>query len=119
MKTIQDEFKDFFKNYLKEHKYEPRMELKHDDKVYFLSDNPRDKRLYVETAFRQFLKKKGIPIKDGTIRSKGLKIGMSSIDYKAFNKWMLGQTVEMDEDGTVLIFESDFLRWLNRLPVID
>jgi len=34
--------------------------------------------------------------------------------YKEFNNWMKGQTVDMEG-----VYEHDFLRWVQELPIID
>ena len=34
--------------------------------------------------------------------------------YKEFSKWITGQTVDIGG-----VYEHDFLRWVNELPVID
>ena len=49
-------------------------------------------------------------------------IKISEINNEKFNKWMYGQTyplVEEDENPTDWCYFSDYIRWLNGLPVID
>ena len=49
-----------------------------------------------------------------SIRFDRIKEILKPKEYKAFENFMRGQTV--DEEG---VFEDDFLRWVKRLPVDD
>ena len=40
-------------------------------------------------------------------------------EQKPFAEWLIGQTVPMNDDGTVGYFIHDYERWKAGLPVID
>jgi len=39
-------------------------------------------------------------------------------EYRKFMSWMTGQTMEIN-NGKAGVFEDDFIRWVNKLEVID
>lgn len=49
-----------------------------------------------------------------SISFKRLKQILKPKHYKKFSEWMTGQTVDMEG-----VYEHDFLRWVNELPVTD
>lgn len=49
-----------------------------------------------------------------TIKIERLKEILKGSYYDQFMEWMEGQTVS--EEG---IYEDDFIRWINKLPIID
>ena len=49
-----------------------------------------------------------------SIPFKRLKQILKPKYYKEFSKWMEGQTIDMKG-----VYEHDFLRWVQRLPVTD
>lgn len=40
-------------------------------------------------------------------------------EQEAFSKWLTGQTVPINQDGTIGYFPHDYERWKAGLPVID
>jgi len=49
-----------------------------------------------------------------SIPFKRLKQVLKSKYYKEFSEWMEGQTTDMKG-----VYEDDFLRWVQELPVLD
>ena len=54
-----------------------------------------------------------------TIAFKRIEEVLSKKAMKDFREFMSGQTVEGNKKGETLVFEEDFIRWMNKLPVID
>lgn len=53
-----------------------------------------------------------------SIKLKRIKEILNAKAYKDFSKWFGGQTGEIINGG-LCIYEDDFIRWINKLHVID
>ncbi len=53
-----------------------------------------------------------------SINLERIKEVLTAKAYKDFSKWFAGQTGEL-KNGKLMVYEEDFIRWMNKLPVID
>jgi len=70
-------------------------------------------RKHILERLQLFWKNKLLEVKM-SIPFKRLKQVLKSKYYKEFSEWMEGQTTDMKG-----VYEDDFLRWVQELPVLD
>lgn len=53
------------------------------------------------------------------VKEKRIEQVLKKKYLKEFKAWMTGQTVGINEDKSIEIYDQDFVRWLNDLQVVD